>query len=163
MKIALSTDHVGFEAVKRLKQFLENLGHQCIDFGPEKYNPDDDYPDYIFPAAKAVAEGKCDCGIIFGGSGQGEAMAANRIKGVRCTVFYGPVVAKNAVDVKGTTSNDPYEIVKLSRQHNHANMLSLADRFLSEEEINTAVEAWLAAAYSEEDRHVRRVKKLDEG
>jgi ribose 5-phosphate isomerase B len=162
MKIALSTDHAGYEALKKLKQFLQSLGHECLDFGPENFNPDDDYPDYIFPAARAVANGECECGIIFGGSGQGEAMAANRIKGVRCAVFYGPVVSRTAVDAEGTLSDDPYEILKLSRQHNHANVLSLSGRFLSEEQVNQAAQIWLETPYSDVERHVRRVNKLDE-
>jgi len=162
MKIALSTDHAGYEELKHLKQFLENHGHECIDYGPESLDPDDDYPDYIAQAAHAVASGDCECGIIFGGSGQGEAMAANRVKGVRCAVFYSPAVATKAVDVGGAYSDDPYEILKLSRLHNHANMLSLSGRFLSEEQIHRAAEVWLATPYSDEVRHDRRVKKLDE-
>jgi len=162
MKIALSTDHAGFEALKHLKQSLETQGHECVDYGPEKFNPDDDYPDFILAAAKAVRDGDCDCGIIFGGSGQGEAMAANRIRGVRCAVFYGSAVAVKPVDAKGTLSNDPYEILKLTRLHNHANMLSLAGRFLTEEQVTHAAEVWLGASYSDDERHVRRVRKLDE-
>jgi ribose 5-phosphate isomerase B len=162
MKIALSTDHAGFEHIKHLKEFLEAQGHDCQDFGPTSFNEADDYPDFIFPAAQAVARGECEVGIILGGSGQGEAMAANRIKGVRCTVFYGPVVAKTAVDAEGNVSEDPYEILKLSRQHNHANMLSLSTRFLTIEETKQAIQTWLAAPYSEDERHVRRVRKLDE-
>jgi ribose 5-phosphate isomerase B len=162
MKIALATDHAGYEALKQLKQFLETHGHECVDYGPKSFNPDDDYPDFIFAAAKAVGNGDCECGIIFGGSGQGEAMAANRIKGVRCTVFYGPAVAVKPVDANGTVSNNPYEILKLSRFHNHANMLSLAGRFLTSEQVARAAEVWLETAYSDDERHVRRVRKLDE-
>ena len=162
MKIALSTDHAGYEALKQLKQFLQSLGHDVIDFGPENFNPEDDYPDFIFPAAKAVASGDCDCGIIFGGSGQGEAMAANRVKGVRCAVFYGPIATSRAIDAEGTMSDDPYEILKLTREHNHANVLSLAGRFLSPEQVNQAAKVWLEASYSDEPRHIRRVRKLDE-
>ena len=162
MNIALSTDHAGYEALKQLKQFLEAHGHTTTDFGPKSFDPDDDYPDFIFPAALAVARGECDCGIIFGGSGQGEAMAANRVKGVRCAVFYGPAVARDAVDADGTKSDDPYEILKLSRSHNHANMLSLAGRFLNDEQVAHAAEVWLGAPYSEELRHGRRVRKLDD-
>jgi ribose 5-phosphate isomerase B len=161
MKIALSTDHAGYEALKQLKQFLESHGHECVDYGPQNFQPDDDYPDYIFAAAIAVASGDCEAGIIFGGSGEGEAMAANRIKGVRCAVFYGPAVATGPVDAEGTTSGDPYEILKLTRLHNHANMLSLSGRFLSSEQINQAAQVWLSAPYSEEPRHERRVRKLD--
>jgi ribose 5-phosphate isomerase B len=162
MKIALSTDHAGYEALKQLKQFLESLGHECFDYGPQQFQPDDDFPDFIFTAAQAVANGSCDAGIIFGGSGEGEAMAANRIRGVRCAVFYGPAVAKAPIDAEGNKSDDPYEILKLSRLHNHANMLSLAGRFLDNEQINHAAEVWLAAPYSDEARHVRRINKLDE-
>jgi ribose 5-phosphate isomerase B len=162
MKIAVTTDHAGFEALRELKIFLESLGHDIVDFGPQTFDANDDYPDFIFPAARAVANGECETGIIFGGSGQGEAMAANRIKGVRCALFYGPVKAKTAVDAEGNMSDDPYEILRLSRQHNHANVLSLSGRFLSPEEVKQAVEIWLATPYSDTERHVRRVKKLDE-
>jgi len=101
-------------------------------------------------------------GIILGGSGNGEAMAANRVKGVRCAVFYGPVVAKLPIDADGNVSDDPYEIVKLSRQHNDANVLSLSGRFLSLDEMKTAVRIWLDTPFSNLERHARRIKKLDE-
>jgi ribose 5-phosphate isomerase B len=162
MKIAVTTDHAGFEVLRELKRFLISLGHECVDFGPKSLNVDDDYPDFMFPAAQAVAGGECERGIILGGSGQGEAMAANRVKGVRCALFYGPVVAKTAVDAEGTKSNDPYEIVKLSRQHNDANVLSLSGRFLSLEEMKQAVTTWLETPFSGIERHSRRIKKLDE-
>jgi ribose 5-phosphate isomerase B len=162
MKIALSTDHAGFEALKELKQFLETQGHTCVDFGPQSLDPADDYPDFILPAARAVASGDCECGIIFGGSGEGEAMAANRVKGVRCTLFYGPAITKKPIDADGNLSEDPYEILKLSRQHNHANMLSLSGRFLTSEQVNRAATVWLTTPYSDTERHIRRVHKLDE-
>jgi ribose 5-phosphate isomerase B len=162
MKIAVTTDHGGYEALQALKPFIESLGHSCVDFGPTSLSPDDDYPDFMFPAARAVASGECEAGVILGGSGQGEAMAANRVKGVRCALFYGPAVAKIAVDAEGHTSEDPYEILKLSRQHNHANVLSLSGRFLSIEEMKTAIEIWLDTPYSDEERHLRRVNKLDQ-
>lgn len=162
MKIALTTDHAGFEDLRQLKQFLQTLGHECVDFGPQTLDIHDDYPDYIFPAARAVASGDCDCGIIFGLSGQGEAMAANRIKGVRCAVYYGPAVAQNDVDANDALSDDPLEILKLSRQHNHANVLSLSGRYLTFDQIKQAAQTWLETPYSDEDRHVRRVHKLDE-
>jgi len=162
MKIAVTTDHAGFEALQQLKVFIESLGHQVTDFGPKSLDMDDDYPDFMFPAAKAVARGDCEVGIILGGSGQGEAMAANRIKGVRCALFYGPVAAKTAVDAEGRTSDDPYEILKLSRQHNHANVLSLSDRFLTLDEMKQAITTWLSTPYSDAARHARRVRKLDE-
>lgn len=161
MKITVTTDHAGYQAMQGLKTYIESLGHTCVDFGPASFHADDDYPDFMFPAAYAVAAGECERGIIMGGSGQGEAMAANRVKGVRCALFYGPVVAKTAIDAQGSTSDDPYEIVKLSRQHNDANMLSLSGRFLSEDEMRAAIAIWLDTPFSGEPRHIRRLAKLD--
>ncbi len=162
MKIAISTDHAGFDDIKHLAEFLSSLGHECISYGPEEYDADDDYPEFIFPAAQAVATGECERGIIMGGSGQGEAIAANRIPGVRCALFYGPVLAKGAIDANGAQSTDPYEIVKLSRVHNGSNMLSLAARFLSRSEMQYAIKIWLEAPGPDAQRHIRRIKKLDE-
>lgn len=161
MKIALATDHAGFEQLKDLKEFLESSGHECVNFGPTSLNMDDDYPDFISKAARAVAKGDCEKGIVLGGSGQGEAMAANRFKGVRCAVFYGIAVPRRAVDAEGDTSRDPYEIIKLSREHNDSNVLSLAPRFLSMQEIRHAVRLWLETPFSGEPRHQRRIDKLD--
>jgi ribose 5-phosphate isomerase B len=161
MKIAITTDHTGLENVKELTVFLESLGHECIQFGPKTFEPYDDYPDFIFPAAQAIADGTCEVGIIMGGSGQGEAMAANRIKGVRAAVFYGPVVAKVAINIEGTMSDDPYEIVKLSRQHNNANVLSLSARFLAMDEMKQASKIWLETPTTDVQRHLRRIEKLD--
>lgn len=162
MKIAVTTDHAGFQALQILKEFIKSLGHDYVDFGPQRFDKDDDYPDFMFPAARAVASKECDAGIILGGSGQGEAMAANRIRGVRCALFYGPVSAKTAVDAEGSQSDDPYEILRLSRQHNHANVLSLSSRFLTLDEMKQAIEIWLNTPYSDAQRHIRRVHKLDE-
>lgn len=162
MKIAITTDHAGFEALKELKTYLESLGHECIDYGPTVFDAEDDYPEFMFPAARAVAAGESERGVIMGGSGQGEAMAANRIAGVRAALFYGPVTAKAAVDADGTVSDDPYEIVKLSRQHNDANVLSLSGRFLTLDEMKTALKLWLETPFSGAERHVRRIRKLDE-
>jgi ribose 5-phosphate isomerase B len=162
MKIAVTTDHAGFQALQELKSFLQSLGHEVVDFGPTSFDAEDDYPDFMFPAAQAVATGECERGIIMGGSGQGEAMAANRVKGVRAALFYGPAVAKIPIDTDGNMSDDPYEIVKLSRQHNDANVLSLSGRFLSVEEMRTAVEIWLTTPFSGAERHTRRINKLDQ-
>lgn len=163
MTIALATDHAGYEQLKELQNYLESLEHSVQNFGPKSYNPEDDYPDFIFPAAKAVGAGKCQRGIILGRSGQGEAMAANRVKGVRCAVFYGPAVAKSAVDASGEVSRDPYEIVRRARQHNDANMLSLAASYVTLEEMKNVIKLWLETPFSEEARHSRRHQKLDEG
>ncbi len=162
MKIAITTDHAGFKALQLLDAYIISLGHETVNLGPKTLEMDDDYPDYMFPAAQAVANGDCERAIILGGSGQGEAMAANRVKGVRCAVFYGPVVAKTAIDAEGKLSTDPYEIIKLSRLHNDANVLSLSGRFLSLDEMKTAVKTWLETSFSGVERHARRVKKLDE-
>jgi ribose 5-phosphate isomerase B len=162
MKIALASDHAGFEQLKELADFLESLGHEVVNLGPKSLNPDDDYPDFIVPAAKAVATSECERGIILGGDGQGEAMAANKIKRIRCAVFYGPAVPRKVVDVKGRISHNPYEIVNLSRQHNDANILSLAARFVVLEDMKQVIKLWLETPFSNEDRHKRRIDKINE-
>jgi ribose 5-phosphate isomerase B len=162
MKIALATDHTGLEQIKQLQAYLESLGHSCHNFGPQEFLPDDDYPDFIRPAAEAVGSGEYERGIIIGGSGQGEAMVANRVEGVRCAVFYGPVVPLRAVDAKGRQSRDPYEIVRLSRQHNNANILSIAARFVDLEDMKQVVNLWLKTEFSGEERHRRRIEKIDQ-
>lgn len=161
MRIAIATDHAGFDSLKELQAYLEGLGHECWNFGPQSFKPDDDYPDFIAPAAQKVAAGECERGIILGGSGQGEAMSANRFKGVRCAVFYGPAVPRKVVDAGGRTSHDPYEIIKLSRQHNDANMLSLAARFVNLEDMKHVIKLWLDTSFSEDERHKRRIAKID--
>lgn len=163
MNIALATDHAGFEQLKSLQKYLEEQGHSCVNFGPAKMQPDDDYVDFIKPAAKAVASGQCQMGVVLGGSGQGEAIAANRVKGVRCAVYYGPAVPKGLVDIGGRISHDPLEILRLSRRHNNANMLSIGVRFVGQKDILTAVDIWLNTEFDEQEvRHVRRNVKLDE-
>ena len=161
MNIALAADHAGFEQLKGLQAWLEQQGHVCANFGPSTLDSSDDYPDFIIPAAAAVGGGKFERGIIIGGSGQGEAIAANRVKGVRCAVVYGPAVAKNIVEAGGRVSHDPYEIVRLSRTHNDANMLSLAARFLELEQMKTIIEIWFKTPFSQDERHQRRIKKID--
>ena len=144
MKIHLATDHAGLELKNIIKEHLENQGHDVIDHGAHEYDALDDYPDFIFPCAKAVAADPKSRGIILGGSGQGEAMTANRVKGVRAAVFY----------------NGPEEIVKLSREHNNANILSLGARFMNQAEIYDVIEMWLDEPF-EGGRHQRRIEKLD--
>ena len=161
MKIALASDHAGFEQLNELATYLESLGHQIENFGPKNLSPDDDYPDFIIPAAKSVASGESERGIVLGGDGEGEAMSANKIKGVRCAVFYGPAVPRKVVDIKGRVSHDPYEIIKLTRQHNDANMLSLAARFTTVADMKHIVKLWLETPFSNEERHRRRIGKLD--
>lgn len=162
MKVALSTDHAGFTQAQELRDYIESLGHEVQYFGPKSLQLSDDYPKLIKPAAQAVASGKCKMGVVLGGSGQGEAMSANRFAGVRCAVFYGPVVARRAIDAEGGLSSDPYEIIRLERKHNDANMLSLAARFLSLEEMRHAVKLWLETDFSGEPRHARRIAELED-
>jgi len=144
MKIHIATDHAGLDLKNAIRDYLVDKGHDVTDHGAHEYDALDDYPDFIFPCAKAVAADTESKGIILGGSGQGEAMAANRVKGCRAAVFY----------------NGPMDIVKLSREHNNANILSLGARFMSEEEIYDVIELWLAEPF-EGGRHQRRIEKLD--
>ena len=144
MKIHLATDHAGLDLKNSIKEYLLNKGHDITDHGANEYDALDDYPDFIFPCARAVAADTESRGIILGGSGQGEAMAANRIKGCRAAVFY----------------NGLEEIVKLSREHNNANILSLGARFMSQEEIYDVIGMWLEEPF-EGGRHQRRIEKLD--
>ena len=141
--IVLATDHAGFELKEHVKRFLTEKGYDIKDFGALEYDGLDDYPDFILPAAKYISEHKL-IGIIFGGSGQGEAMAANRIKGVRAAVFY----------------NGPNEIVELSRLHNNANILSIGARFVNNQEVEKVIELWLSTDF-EGGRHEKRINKLD--
>ena len=144
MKIHIATDHAGLELKNIIRDYLISKGYEVTDHGAHEYDALDDYPDYIFPCAKAVASDLESRGIILGGSGQGEAMAANRVKGVRAAVFY----------------NGPVEIVKLSREHNNANILSLGARFMTEDEIYDVIEMWLDEPFGG-GRHQRRIDKLD--
>jgi ribose 5-phosphate isomerase B len=145
MIIHIATDHAGLELKEKVKSYLSKLDYEVIDHGAYEYDALDDYPDFIFPCAKAVSNDINSKGIILGGSGQGEAMAANRVKGVRAAVFY----------------NGPDEIIKLSRQHNDANVLSLGARFMSDQEMYKIIELWLSTDF-ESGRHKRRIEKLDE-
>jgi len=146
MKIYLGTDHAGFELKEKIKVFLRELGYEVADQGAFKLDPADDYPDFIEIVAKMVASDPESRGIIFGGSGQGEAACANRFKHVRATVFYG---------------GNNLDIIKLSREHNNANVLSIGARFVDEAEARSVIKLWLETAFSGADRHIRRIAKLD--
>ncbi len=146
LTIVLGADHAGLELKDHIKKFLASKGYTIIDKGAHSYDEQDDYPDFIVPAAREVAtDPERIKGIIFGGSGQGEAIAANRIKGIRAALYYGKDL----------------DIVRLSRTHNNANILSLGARFVDKKQAEEAVELWLATPFSGEERHVRRIKKLD--
>ena len=144
MKIYIAADHAGFNLKSYLKKQLLADGYDIEDCGAFNFDPLDDYPDFIIPAAEKVANQPNSRGIIIGGSGQGEAMAANRIQGVRAAVYY----------------DGPIDIVKLSRLHNNANILSLGARFLSVERATEILNIWLEEKF-EGERHENRINKLD--
>ena len=146
----LASDHAGFELKEKIKKYLtEELSQEVNDFGNFVYDENDDYPDWILPAVKAVARdlesGIDSKAIILGGSGQGEAMVANHVSGIRATVLY--------------DYNE--NIVKLSKEHNNANVLSFGTRFISEEDAKKAVKLWLETPFSGEERHKRRISKIE--
>ncbi len=160
MKVYLATDHAGFEIKNKVAELLKKEGYDVEDCGPETYDKDDDYPDFISRAAKKVSENPDDFGIVFGGSGQGEAIVANKFDSVRCALFYGPVIPPIATDITGKTSDDPYEMLRLTREHNNSNMLSIGVRFMTEEDILNAIKLFLSSKYSGEERHARRIDKI---
>ena len=142
--IYLASDHAGFELKEALAYFLTERGYVVQDLGPVTFDKDDDYPLTIGPLVRAVADDKEALGIALGMSGQGEAMVANRSPGVRAAVYYG-----------GAS-----EILKLSREHNNANVLSLGAKFISQEEAKSAVLLWLQTEFAGEERHARRIAEL---
>ncbi len=141
MKISLGTDHAGFRLKEKVKELLHSLGHEVVDFGTFSEEPVD-YPLFVRPAAEAVAKGECERGVVFGGSGNGEAMTANKVRGVRCALCWSE------------------ESAKLSRQHNDANVLSLGERLIPEDLVLSIVRIWLTTAF-EGGRHARRIAMLD--
>lgn len=160
-KIFIGADHVGYEMKEKLIEYLTGLelGYEVSDKGAFSYNTDDDYPDFVFPLALSVAENADSFGIVIGGSGQGEAMCANRVAGARALAFYGPKEPISAVDIKGKESIDTFEIIKLGREHNNANILSIGARFVTLDEAKFAVELFLNTKFSEDERHKRRILK----
>jgi ribose 5-phosphate isomerase B len=146
MKIYIGTDHAGFELKEELKKFLEDLGCEVEDKGAYEFNKEDDYPDFILPVVKAVAEDIArdldSRGIVIGGSGQGEAIVANKVKKIRAAVVY-----------------DEYS-ARMSREHNDANIVSLGTRTLSADKAKKLVKLWLETPFSNEERHKRRIEKI---
>ena len=141
MKIAIASDHAGYAYKERIKAFLADLGHEVVDFGTDS-EAATDYPLFIRPAAEAVAGGQCERGIVLGGSGNGEAMTANRVAGVRCALCWS------------------VETASLARLHNDANMLSLGERLVSIELALEIITTWLETSF-EGGRHVRRIELID--
>ena len=145
MKLYIGSDHAGFEMKRELISYLSAKGLEIHDCGPEKYIHDDDYPDYISIVAENVGSESDSMGIVIGFSGEGEAVVANRFPNIRCVVFYG----------------GPKHILTLSREHNDANVLSLGSSFITIQEAKQAVELWLHTEFSGEERHIRRIKKIE--
>jgi ribose 5-phosphate isomerase B len=142
MKIGIGSDHAGYTYKQAIREFLTRSGHEVQDFGTDSTEPVD-YPLFCRPVAVAVARGDCDRGIVLGGSGNGEAMTANRVKGVRCALCWNQ------------------ESARLSREHNDANALSLGQRMMSLREALEIVRTWLETPF-EGGRHVRRIELIDE-
>lgn len=144
--IFLAADHAGFNMKEYVKAHLQKNGYQLEDCGAFKYNTEDDYPGFMQKAAKKVASNKNSRGIIFGGSGQGEAITSNKVHGIRAAVYN----SKNL------------DLIRLSRTHNNANILSIGARFISKEHALNAVILWLSTDFSSEPRHKRRLKQIED-
>lgn len=146
MKIFLAADHAGFQMKEELKSWLAELGQEVVDLGANELDPDDDYPDFVLPLANEISNDPDARGIVCAGSGQGEAMAANRFKNVRATAY----------------SAHNLDIVRLSREHNDANVFSIGARFVSLDEAKEAITSWLETDLSNDPRHARRIKKFED-
>ncbi|MEN9413355.1 MAG: hypothetical protein RLZZ342_442 [Candidatus Parcubacteria bacterium] len=146
MKIFLASDHAGFALKEALVPFILSLGHEIEDCGPAAFNEGDDYPVLIAVAAQQVSKQPAVRAIVVGGSGTGEAIVANRFPGVRAAVYNGASL----------------DTVRLSREHNDANVLSLGARFISVDEAHVAVKLWLDTSFSGEERHLRRIDQIEE-
>lgn len=142
MRIAIASDHAGYKYKEEIKKYLQKKNYEVVDFGTDS-EENCDYPDFIIPAAGAVANGECEKGIVLGGSGNGEAMAANRLKGIRCAVCWNT------------------EAAKLASAHNNANMISIGQRMMDLQTAIAIVDTWLTTPF-EAGRHIPRIKKLDE-
>lgn len=158
-KLFIASDHAGYVLKNALVEHLGTLGYDIEDLGAHTLDPEDDYPDFVTPLAKRVAGEPGSRGIIIGGSGQGEAMCANRVQGVRAAVFYGEMKVTAALDIEGGNSEDGYDLVRLARRHNDANVLSIGTRFVSGKEAETAVHIFLTTPFSDSARHTRRLAK----
>ncbi len=161
MKVYFAADHGGFALKNMLMEFVRGLGYEVEDCGAFTFDINDDYPVFIQVAARKVAAdvvaGVESRAIVIGGSGQGEAFAANRIKGVRAVVYYGEP-KRMQTDAEGKE----IDMITSTRDHNDANVLSLGGRFLAEDEVKAAAQKWLAAAFSGAERHIRRHRMLEE-
>lgn len=154
-KIYFASDHAGFVLKRVLVDHLQSLGYDVEDMGAHEFNPEDDYPTFVTPLAHKIAENTDARGIILGGSGEGEAMCANRVPGVRAAVFYGEPLTPQ-IDASG----ERLDVVTSTRSHNNANILSLGARFLTEDDAKKAVTEWLTAPFSDAPRHERRIEEF---
>ena len=145
--IILASDHAGFKLKEEIKAFLTSKGYKTDDMGAHSFVEDDDYPPFMIQAALRIAQDSSGFAraIIFGKSGQGEAMVANRFPGVRTAVYYG----------------GSHDILKLSREHNNANILSIGAGFVTEAEACEAIIQWLDTPFSHEEKHQRRIEEMD--
>ena len=143
MRIAIASDHAGYRYKERIRVHLSDAGHDVRDFGTDSEEPVD-YPRFVRPAAESVARGECDLGVVLGGSGNGEAMVANKVAGVRCAVCWN------------------VESARLARRHNDANVISLGQRLIDEETAIGIVDAWMSEEF-EGGRHARRIAQIEDG
>lgn len=151
MKVYIAADHAGYELKNKLIEHLKSKEYEVEDCGAHEYDETDDYPDFIYPCAKKVADEADDTGslgIVIGGSGNGEAIVANKVKGIRAAVYYG-----------GPSTGSGSDIIRLSKEHNNANVLSLGARFLTTDEAKEAIDLWLETKF-EGGRHQRRIDKI---
>ena len=142
MRIHIGADHAGLELKAELIKHLQSKGHEVTDHGPYEYDALDDYPDFCIPAAEAVAKDSNSLGIVIGGSGNGEQIAANKVKGIRAALAWNTTTAK------------------LAREHNNANVVAVGGRMHSIEECKAIIDAYLAEPFSNDERHVRRINKI---
>ena len=144
MRVHLGSDHAGFELKQAIARRLGELGHEAVDHGPAQYDAVDDYPPFVLRAAQATVDDGGGLGVVLGGSGNGEAIAANKVRGVRCALAWS------------------VETARLAREHNDANVVSLGARMHDEPTALAILEAFLGTAYSGEERHGRRIAMLSE-
>jgi ribose 5-phosphate isomerase B len=142
MRIHIGSDHAGLELKAALVEYLQTKGHVVTDHGPHEYDAVDDYPDFCIPAAVATAADSASLGIVLGGSGNGEQIAANKVKGVRAALAWS------------------VETAKLARDHNNANVVGIGGRMHTIEECKSIIDAFVETPFSNDERHVRRINKI---
>ena len=158
--IFIAADHAGYALKSELATSIQALGYEVEDLGASKFDPNDDYPDFVLPLAHKVVDTKESFGVVIGGSGQGEAMAANRVDGARAAVYYGQRRVAAALEIEGGSSEDGYDVVRLARRHNDANIISIGARFVGLDEAVEAIRIFLNTPFIGPERHVRRLAKF---